>query len=698
MLVPSKELRDLGVIDKTIVPNPPENQPLYWSRHRWHFEGKTATGNIQLRFHKLVQNGQTILHSVMTLGLIDALAGVPAFGPNITNREAADMGLNPPEILTYQRPLIKERIESLQFAWKANRFMHTGTITLHVPPEHVSNGRIKAVHEGDEVVLTLKMKDILPSFGEEHYDVDSATGTDHRPFHIIDGQHRAAASQLDAFMLGFPVFVNVLPIGSTYGEAAKLFTDLNVGAEPPKELHQLFQRFTCWMPHREAKLDYGNPDDVEGARALTRSANRKAYRLALEMTVQRLSPLADRIQVMELPGRRLGSGTVITTKKFVEFARSWFKDIGVFRDREVEQTSVMFRRYLLAWKATVNVTADQEAWDLLHKRGVEDPYITRKFPFESVMGLFPLVWKYALERNDEPRLADFIAVLKPLEAIDFGDFHTLRNAYGLDSNTPKALHAWFSWAIVRHQQTGTLPKAEEVWNPGNRVPALCRPGTGFFSPPDRTIIEAEVNWESMQAGSKMQLWVAPYPNVHHPAVLSVKYLDKDGTVMASYTETGKHVGMGHTHLNHVLYSMVGQTHALEFQVILQNQHGEAQLQKTITLKELRANKTHAVDLGKPRSVTEAMLPATSVPSKDGDDAPGSAEDEAKKATFLTVVKIDNETLVPPAGPNKYPKPMKKAEFLPPRARIIQCPRCSNGLDCNNAQCIGKTVDGYVWRW
>ena len=46
------------------------------------------------------------------------------------------------------------------------------------------------------------------------------------------------------------------------GEAAKLFTDLNVGAEP-RELHQLFQRYTCWMPHRDAKLDYGNPADVE---------------------------------------------------------------------------------------------------------------------------------------------------------------------------------------------------------------------------------------------------------------------------------------------------------------------------------------------------------------------------------------------------------------------------------------------------
>ena len=133
MLPPSKELQDYGVVDKVIVPNPPPNQPLYWSRHRWRFEGEMEDGVIQLRYRKLEQNGKTILHSVMSLGLIDAW---PAYRllANITNEEAAAMGLNPPAILTYQRPLIKERIEGeLQFAWKAERFMHTGTITLHVP-------------------------------------------------------------------------------------------------------------------------------------------------------------------------------------------------------------------------------------------------------------------------------------------------------------------------------------------------------------------------------------------------------------------------------------------------------------------------------------------------------------------------------------------------------------------------------------
>ena len=77
--------------------------------------------------------------------------------------------------------------------------------------------------------------------------------------------------------------------------------------------------------------------------------------------------------------------------------------------------------------------------------------------------------------------------------------------------------------------------------------------------------------------------------------------------------------------------------------------------------------------------------------ENGDKAP-------QDPTYLTVLKIDDQTLVPPAGPNTYPKPTKKADFLPRRARIVQCPRRSMGLDCNNAQCIGKTVQGYKWMW
>ena len=261
-------------------------------------------GVIQLRFRKLEQNGKIILHSVMSLGLIDALAGVPAFGPNITNEEAAAMGLNLPAILTYQRPLIKERIEGLQFAWKAERFMHTGTITLHVPPEHINEGRIEAVHDGDEVVLTLKMRELLPAFGEEHYDVNTERAKTIGPSTSSTANTGLQRVNSMRTCSTFPSSSTSCPSGLRTAKRRNC-SPTSTSALSPRELHQLFQRYTCWMPHRDAKLDYGNPADVEGARALTRSANRKAYRLALEMAIQGASPLSGRIQVMELPGAGL---------------------------------------------------------------------------------------------------------------------------------------------------------------------------------------------------------------------------------------------------------------------------------------------------------------------------------------------------------------------------------------------------------
>ena len=168
----------------------------------------------------------------------------------------------------------------------------------------------------------------------------------------------------------------------------------------------------------------------------------------------------------------------------------------------------------------------------------------------------------------------------------------------------------------------------------------------------------------------MELWVSHTPTLTFPPCCR-QYLNKEGQVIHSYGETGKHVGLGHTHLNHDLYPSVNVADATRFQVIIQNQHGEAQLQK-VSLKELRANEDGSIELGKTRSVTAAMR-ALPEPTDEEDGQGGEAtEENDQEEAYLTVVKIDNETLVPPAGPNKYPKPTKKADFLPPRARIVQC--------------------------
>ena len=66
----------------------------------------------------------------MSLGVIDALAGEPAFHPgisNVGNGVAASLSSG---IISYQRALIAERIPGIKSEFSRNDFSHTGIITL----------------------------------------------------------------------------------------------------------------------------------------------------------------------------------------------------------------------------------------------------------------------------------------------------------------------------------------------------------------------------------------------------------------------------------------------------------------------------------------------------------------------------------------------------------------------------------------
>ena len=170
----TNELRTMGVVQKVIDSEIDPSKPTYWSRHAWSFEGD---GIVRLRLGKLAQNGREILFGSMTLGAVDALAGVPSFHPGITNEEAARLALAQERFTTYQRALIWERIPGIQAAWREADFAHTGVLTLHVPPRA---HRIRRYHLHGRgrwsVVIEIRMKDILLD-GDQFIDVDTTGET-----------------------------------------------------------------------------------------------------------------------------------------------------------------------------------------------------------------------------------------------------------------------------------------------------------------------------------------------------------------------------------------------------------------------------------------------------------------------------------------------------------------------------------------
>lgn len=704
----SKELLDIGVVRKTIDREVDPNCPIHWSMHAWKFgDSNNDSGKVSLRMSKLVQNGRTILHSSMSLGVIDALAGVPAFHPGISNVEAAALALYPPEIISYQRALIAERIPGIKSEFSRNDFSHTGIITLHVPPEHLDSGVVQATDEGSTVELTIDLKAILKQVDGEYVDNESGSRIDRRPLHVVDGQHRKVSCEDDVFLQNFPVFINILPLGSTYAEAAQLFTELNVTAEPLRPLHQLHQRYTCYIPHREASKDYGNPDDPEipVLRSRHRRANRRAFELAMQCACMPFSPLFERVQTMELPNRKLGRGCAITSKKFVEYARSWFLDDRIFQSVPDEEVRRIFFSYLRAWRSMVNTghqgePTEVEAWNLSQERGVADPFITRPLPFESVMSIFPTVYDYSRQQEFERDKDRFIEVLTPLRNIMFDDFDALHSHYKLNEETPKALTAWFSWAITNYTQTGNTYSAAEVWNPDTREAELCKPGRGFFSKPDRKTIEGVIEWDGdgLNPGSDIRLWMRPYPNTHRKPTMSIKYLDKDGEVIESVTGRSQAADLGHAVLNHTLMPTIDDAVQLQVQIILANLHGEAQVQTTFNLEVLNELDDSTLDIGRSCSVPREWRPDAAgievfeQSNSDEVDEPDSTEEQEA----YTVVRVDDDYIVPPAEPNKLRRFSVDSARMPRSSRIIHCPRCAHGLDCSNAQCIGQTIDGYIW--
>lgn len=708
----TNELRTMGVVQKTIHSEVDPSKPTYWSRHAWSFEGD---GIVRLRLGKLAQNDREILFGSMTLGAVDALAGVPSFHPGITNEEAARLALAQERFTTYQRALISERIPGIQAAWREADFAHTGVLTLHVPPEHIESGAITSTEEDDgSVVIEIRMKDILLDTDDQFIDVDN-NGRDHRPLHVVDGQHRKVSCELDLFLQGFPVLINVLPLGTTYAQAAQLFTELNVTSEPLKPLHQLFQRYVCFIPHREASKDFGDPDnpDIASERARHRRANRRAFQLAMDLASEPISPVYQRVQTMELPNRQLGRGCAVTSKKFVEIARSWFLTGSVFEHLPDEEVFLTFCRYLKAWRWVTNVDASgewmgDEGWDLTRERATTDPFITRPLPFEAVLNLFPLVHGYSRQFEGNMQ-AKYRRVLTPLMPVDFTDFAALKGGYDLDQETPKALAAWFAWAIANFVQSGETYDTNHVWNPETREPELCKPGRGFFSPPDRTTIEGVVEWEegTLGVGSQMMVWMRPYPNVHQKPYVSVKYLDENDVVLQSasgFAQATAH--QGHALFKHTLNADFADAKKLQVQLVVKRLGGEGQLQTTHLIKDLNELELNSFEFGKQHGIPQAWLDheeaeddedggaACDTDGDEPDDDAGAAPSVSR--SVLTVVQVDDHFIMPPPKSNTVHEPEYGKAIVPHVMRMVTCPRCSTGMDCNHPNCVGKTVRGFGW--
>ena len=172
---------------------------------------------------------------------------------------------------------------------------------------------------------------------------------DTRPIWIIDGQHRIRGfgSSKSGSLMRIP-FVLILGDGSVdkISKVAKLFTEINTKSEELGKLHKIFLNyrygmvselgdFTFELENGQPKLDSnGIPIPTESGRSARRS-----YELALEMASIPDSPIFNRIEFQNPPGKGVNARYVSDAHKWLQTVTTWYTN-GIFSDESTDDYSI----------------------------------------------------------------------------------------------------------------------------------------------------------------------------------------------------------------------------------------------------------------------------------------------------------------------------------------------------------------------
>ncbi len=525
----------------TVQRDPAEGIPTYGTRQGY----KSEVPEINWKLMEFTQTDVSYYVGAASFAEIDSVSRVPSYPNNVGDLEWALRVLHSKEDdEEFQRPLDLHRMQAIQdfvSEWD-NRILNA--VILFVPPESVEGNnpsvKLSKSNEDDISNLTINFENFL----ERHDDGVRRSWSqgnrqqDLRPLMLIDGQHRSRGGAISPTGKEKRVPIVVLPPDIGLSEVARIFTEINTGSDPLKDLQQLHLRHRFALTSANPEKDFRHWENLEKGRERQRCrANRISYELAANTC--RKGALFNRIRMMDIGS----GGSVISTnaKEFVKIAHRWFMKNGPFFDEAVDLdiATEVFGNYLSAWSkiATRDVDgmeewedSEIERWDPQVKKGVsgkpKNPYIAEIIPFKAVLMTFPLAFQLSgkLEGGrasfsaaiHQPTVDDFVKVLMPLQWLDWSQRDAIKQAYGLDKYTPIDLYNWFSWALEDYANNGVLHSRDEVWNIDSRNPDDCKPGRGFFSPVSSDLIRIYSSLnpgdEWPLAGEKIDFWSPSVPN------------------------------------------------------------------------------------------------------------------------------------------------------------------------------------------
>ena len=583
-----------------------------------------------------------------------------------------------------------------------NRILNS--VILYIPPESVNkqDSSLSLTENPTEATLTIDIEKFL----QKHSDGDRWTfkeefpKTDTRPLMLIDGQHRTRGGAISPEGKDKKVPIVILPPTYSLADAARTFTEINAGSEKLDKLLQLHLRHRFYLQSRIDKKDFSNWRKIDSAdpRRATCRANRMAYDLAAKTCSDEKSVLRGRIRMMS--GGRGGTNIAIKADVFHELASAWFKRGAPFYSEEIELDDAydVVSSYFSAWKR-VSDHQDIEGiepwrlkngeidttnrWDPIPQKGTSgkpnSPYITSEMPFKAVMTSFPLAYELASKLKGDgtrhPCLEDFIQVISPMQHIDWSQHKLIAKHYGKDKYTDKDLYNWISWALQDYAERGILHDAEEVWNPGNPDPSMCKPGRGFFSPASSELTQIHPPaslrlWP--REGDSISFWSPIVPNTNRIVRWQVSV---DGLPSPEVKKSAPRDGSLHE-----IQITRNMQDAVEFTVAVfweRSASGRLSPHARQTLRFTRDEASPSLICIKDEKGMQIIQTA---PPEDIDYLESLEDDQ-----FVIGTDFGEGMMMVPPPPNS-PRINTSHSRAPARMRIPWCNDCFHGMDCIRQHC------------
>ena len=505
---------------------------------------------VRWELKEIEQKGQVFYIAKAKVNEIAQSSSVPALPPILGIVETADRILNKNrKSQEWQREIDPQRVRKIaSFIEGANNII-ANTPLLYI---HDSNS-VKIVGEKTkELVIDFSsflMKQTSGEFAGKYIDREllekkdefgNDIYVDHRPFWIIDGQHRVRGINLSDENQELEIPIIVFPKGFEMSNTAKVFAEINTLQKKLNPLHELYMQHRFSIDHVVDKRNFRPYESIPPEQALSEGwikhwVDSRANHLAYEVLAMlaKKGPLKDRVQF--LPQNEEKDSIYVGADIWLNYARTLFSD-GCYKykrgqtedyinnptneekkARHIELFYEELNNYFKAWVSTCNHGEFQDREPRWLEEGRNGKaLIQKKTHFVILIELYDLIRGYAFRYKKKNRLSgiikevEFMEILKPFKWLDWKDPRVSDTFPGSGERGRRSLEVWMADAIIN----GVQISEKRIMNDKDK----SLPGQGLLAELGRPSLEiiSKIDWPTKKSPVKFQStrpWNARYESI-----------------------------------------------------------------------------------------------------------------------------------------------------------------------------------------